>query len=91
MSNRSVEQFKTRFIIKKYSQEYSIDYDKMFSPVFKLTSLQIILSIGTILNLEIYQIDVKIAFLNREIDSEIYIEQPKGYEQQGETRLICKL
>ena len=53
----------------------------MYSPVFKLVSLCILLSIGAILDLEIHQMDVKMAFLNGEIDTEVYVEQPEGFNE----------
>ena len=93
-SDGSVERFKARFVAKGYSQEHGVDYDETFSPVFKLTSLQILLSISAIHDLEIHHMDVKMAFLNGEVDSEIYVEQPQGYELrngQPGAKLVCKL
>src|SRR5678815_3362577 len=91
-SDGSVERFKACFVAKGYSQKYGVDYDETFSPVFKLTSLRILLSIGAIFNLEIHQMDVKMAFLNGEVDTELYVEQPQGYERQEHgTKLVCKL
>ena len=77
---------------KGYSQDYGVDYDETFSPVFKLTSLRILLVIGATLNLKIHQMDVKTAFLNGDIDTELYVRQPQGYEQyNGKNELVCKL
>jgi len=53
----------------------------MYSPVFKLVSLRILLSIGAILDLEIHQMDVKTAFLNSEINIEVHVEQPEGFNE----------
>ena len=57
----------------------------------KLTSLRIILTIGAALDLEIHQLDVKMAFLNGEIDTDIYIDQPEGYKNHKYPNLVCKL
>ena len=91
--NGMIEQFKAHFIVKGYSQDYGVDYDETFLPVFKLTSLRILLAIGAMLNLEIHQMDVKTAFLNGDIDMELYIHQPQGYEQRNDkgNELVCKL
>src|SRR5262249_23748661 len=55
----------------------------------KLLSLQTILLIGATLDMEIHQMNVKTAFLNSDIDAEVYIEQLQGYEQG--TNLVCHL
>jgi hypothetical protein len=85
----TIERFKARLVAKGYSQHYGIDYDETYSPVYKLASLRTILSIGATLDLEIHQMDVKTAFLNGEIDTEIYIRQPPGFEKRG--NLVCRL
>ena len=88
-SDGSIERFKARLVAKGYAQSQGIDYDETYSPVFKLTSLQILLSIGATYDLEIHQMDVKTAFLNGDIDTDIYIEQPQGYQQNSNQ--VCKL
>lgn len=84
-----VDKYKARFVAKGYAQTYGVDYEETYLPVFKLTLLRILLSIGVILDLEIHQMDVKTAFLNGDIDTEVYIEQLKGFGM-GED-LVCKL
>jgi len=85
----SVERYKARFVAKGFSQHHGVDYDETFSPVFKLASLRTILSIGATLDLEMEQMDVKTAFLNGEIDTEVYVEQPQGFERGD--KLYCRL
>jgi hypothetical protein len=85
----TIERYKACLVAKGFAQHYGIDYDETYSPVFKLTSLRILLSIGATLDLEIHQMDVKTAFLNGEIDTDIYIEQPQGYETKPNH--VCKL
>lgn len=53
------------------------DFDENFSPIVKMTSIQIILSLVGNLDLEVEQLDVKIAFLHRDLEEEIYMEQPR--------------
>ena len=63
-------------MVKRYSQGKSIDYAEIFSPVVKLTSIRILLSIVASENLHLEQMDVKTAFLHGDLDKEIYVQQP---------------
>ena len=77
---------------KGYSQDFGVDYDETFSPVFKLTSLRILLAIGAKYNYEIHQMDFKTAFLNGDVDIKLYVLQPQGYElYHNEKELVCRL
>ena len=67
-----------------------IDYEATFSPIMRFTSIRLILAIVAHLDLEFYQMDDKNAFLNGEIDEEIYMDQPMGFEAKGQERKVCK-
>ena len=64
---------------------------KTFSPVVRFTSIRLILAIVTSMDLELHKIDVKTAFLNGELDEEIYMEQPGGFISQGQEHEVCRL
>ena len=68
--------FKARLVVKGYSQRKNIDYAKIFSPVLKLTTIRILLSIVAAKNLHLEQMDVKTTFLHEDLDEEIYMQQP---------------
>jgi len=75
----SVSKYKARLVAKGYSQVSGIDYNDVFAPVVKMVSIRMILSIAAMEDMEIHQMDVKTAFLNSELNEEVYVEQPNGY------------
>ena len=62
---------------KGYTQKEGIDYELNFPPVAMLKSIRILLSIAAHFNYEIWQMDVKTAFLNGNLKEEIYMKQPE--------------
>ena len=78
-----VETFKARLVAKGYRQKEGIDYDEIFSPVAMLKFIRILLSIAVALDYEIWQMDVKMAFLNGYLDESIYMVQPDGFKAKG--------
>ncbi|KAF3676984.1 Retrovirus-related Pol polyprotein from transposon TNT 1-94 [Capsicum annuum] len=75
--------FKARLVVKGYSQRKGINYAEIFSPIVKLTTIRILLSIIASENLHLEQMDVKIAFLHEDLDKEIYMQQPEGFVVPG--------
>ena len=78
------EKYKARFVAKGYSQIPNVDYHESCSPTARITSVRKLMQLAVQDNLLVHQMDVKTAYLNAPIDCEIYIEQPEGFEQQGE-------
>ena len=68
-----------------------MDYEETFSPVAMLKSIRILLSIAAAFDYEIWQMDVKTAFLNGVLEETIYMEQPEGYVLPGQEKKVCKL
>jgi histone deacetylase 1/2 len=87
----SIERYKARLVIKGFEEIFGIDYDDIYSPVLRFESLRFFLIFAAVLDYEIHQMDVKTAFLNGEIDKEIYMEQPPGYAKKGEETFVCLL
>ena len=83
--------FKVRLVVKGYSQRKGIDYGEIFSPIVKLTTIRILLSIVASENLHLEQIDVKTTFLHGDLDEEIYMQQPEGFAALGKEHMVCKL
>ncbi|KAL5820672.1 hypothetical protein ACOSQ3_022554 [Xanthoceras sorbifolium] len=85
------QRHKARLDTKGYSQRAGIDYDEVFSPVARLETIRLIISMAAQNKWKIHQIDVKSAFLNGVLEEEVYIQQPPGYEVKGQEDKVLKL
>ncbi|KAC9553688.1 hypothetical protein E3N88_45637 [Mikania micrantha] len=75
--------YKARLVVKGFSQRKGIDFDEIFSLVVKMSSIRVILGLVASLDLEVEQMDVKTAFLHGDLDKEIYMDQPEGFQVKG--------
>ena len=80
----SIDRFKSRFVVCGYSQVQGIDYTHSFSATMRATSFRLLLAISSGEKLRLEHFDVTNAFTQSEIDSEIYVEPPQGYEKYDE-------
>ena len=87
----SVERYKAKLMEKGYTQTYGIDYQETFSPVAKLSTVRVLLSLAANLDWPLHQFDVKNAFLHRDLEEEIYMDVPLGYMANSEAKIMCKL
>eukprot|EP00253_Pinus_taeda_P030844 PITA_30844 len=86
----NVEKYKAWLVAKGYSQVTGIDFGDIFSPVAKVTSIRLLLSIAAAFDFEIEQMDVKTSFLHRDLEEEIYMKQPEGFAVKGKKELDSK-
>ncbi|GKA79203.1 zinc finger, CCHC-type containing protein [Tanacetum coccineum] len=74
-----------------FSQRQGVDYFDTYAPVARITSIRVLFALASIYNFPIHQMDVKTAFLNGELDEEVYIKQPEGFVFLGHENKVCKL
>ena len=77
-------------MVKGFAQKKGIDFDEIFSPFLKMTSIKTILSLVAAEDLHLEQLDVKTTFLHGDLEEEIYMQQPQGYEVKGKEKLACR-
>lgn len=86
-----VEKYKARLVVKGYAQSYGVDYTEVFAPVARLYTIRTILALAAQSNWEVFQLDVKSAFLHGELEEDVYVKQPEGYIKKGEEEKVYKL
>ena len=87
----TVNRHKARLVARGFTQRHGIDYDLTFAPVVKLQSIRALLAIAAALGWEIHQMDVVTAYLNGELEHEIYMAQPEGFVNNENKGLVCLL
>ncbi|KAF3650572.1 hypothetical protein FXO38_17097 [Capsicum annuum] len=75
----NIDKYKERLVVKDFKQNEDLDYFDTYSPVTRITSIWMLISLETVYGLEIHQVDVKTEFLNGELEEEIYMKQPEGF------------
>jgi hypothetical protein len=91
VSEKGGEKFKARLVTKCYSQQKGVDYEEIFSPMVRHTSIKTVLALVAHYDMALEQMDVKTAFLHGNLEEQIYMEQPEGFSQPGQEHLVCKL
>ena len=87
----SIERYKVRLVVKGYTQTHGIDYQEIFSPIAKLNTVTILLSLTVNLNWPLHQFNIKNAFLHRDLEEEVYMDIPPSFETSSKTGGVCKL
>ncbi|CAL5380597.1 unnamed protein product [Camellia sinensis] len=88
-SDGTIERYKARLVAKGFNQEYGIDYEETFAHVARLTSVRSLIAVATTRHWDLYQMDVKNAFLNSVLLEEVYMQPPPG--STCPPHKVCKL
>jgi transposase InsO family protein len=85
----NVIRFKARMVAKGFIQKFGVDYEETYSPVVRYTSIRFLTALAVRKQMKIHQMDAVTAFLQGDVDKEIFIRQPEGFND-GSGR-VCKL
>ena len=91
MTITETPRFKSRLVVKNFSQIPGIDYNDVYSPVVKHSSIRTFLSLVVVHDYELEQLDVKTAFLHGDLEEDIYIDQSEGFIVPRKEDYVCSL
>lgn len=87
----NVTKYKARLVAKGYVQKQGLDYDEVFAPVARLKTVRILLALSGKNGWKVHHLDVKYAFLNGELEEEVYVTQPEGFVMEDQPEKAYKL
>jgi hypothetical protein len=93
-ANGEITKYKARWVAQGFSQKHGVDYTDTFAPVARFDSIRGIMALAAQHNWELHQMDVRSAYLNGELEEEIYMQQPTGFATSAsafQQRSVCRL
>lgn len=90
-TNGNVVKRKARLVAKGYVQRYGIDYEEVFSPVARIETIRLLLALAAKQGWQVHHVDVKSAFLNGDLQEEVYVSQPEGFVKEQHREKVYRL
>ncbi|KAL5781163.1 hypothetical protein ACOSP7_006192 [Xanthoceras sorbifolium] len=87
----TIEKLKACLVAKRFTQTYGVDYLETFSPVARLNSIRVLMSLVIFHDWPLFQLDVKNVFSYEDLQEDMYMEQPPGFVAHGESGLVLKI
>lgn len=90
-ANNSIKRFKACLVAKGFNQTEGVDYSETFAPVVRISSIRTLIAWVTRNDFKSHQMDVKMAFLNGDLDEDVYMKHPPGFDDNcGRVCKLCK-
>ena len=90
-ANGNINRYKARLVAQGYPQTQGIDYEEVFYPVTRYSSIRTLLALANAYNLEVHKMDVKTAFLKGIIEHDTFMSQPEAFIDPDHPNYVCKL
>eukprot|EP00253_Pinus_taeda_P002353 PITA_02353 len=90
-ANGTLDKYKARLVARGFSQKEGIDYEETFAPTAKMSTIRLVLALAAQFNWKVHQMDVKSAFLNGDLQGEVYMMQPPGFKVVSQEQKVCRL
>eukprot|EP00253_Pinus_taeda_P030129 PITA_30129 len=87
----SAKKYKDHFVARGFFQKEGVDYDVIYAPVSRYTTIRSIIALAASQGWNLHQMDVKTTFLHGSIKEEVYVEQLEGFEIHNRESHVCKL
>ena len=79
-ADNSFNRYKARLVVKGYAQTHSVDYEETFALVAKMKTIRTVIALVAAKGWHLHQMDVKNTILQGELEEEVYMIQPSGFE-----------
>ena len=90
-SDGVVERYRARLVAQNFTQKQGQDYDETFCPVVMFETVRMLIALAVQYGLQLHQMDIEAAFLNGDLQEDVYMTQPEGFVIEGRENLVCKL
>eukprot|EP00253_Pinus_taeda_P013227 PITA_13227 len=87
----TLDKYKARLVARGFSQKEGIDYEETFAPTAKVSTIRLVLALAAQFKWKVHQMDVKSAFLNGDLQEEVYMTQPPGFKIASQEQKVCRL